>query len=100
MTRARPLTGRASSSPLTAPRSTLHSTAPGGSVGTARRVSSSSSLHSPRASNLLGTAPETLSRILARMAREGPIEEPRPRAIRILDRAALEQLADGRRRLA
>lgn len=50
--------------------------------------------------NLLGTAPETLSRILARMAREGPIEEPRPRAIRILDRAALEQLADGRRRLA
>ena len=50
--------------------------------------------------SLLGTIPETLSRILARMVREGFIELAESRLIRILDRASLEQLATGERRLA
>ena len=50
--------------------------------------------------SLLGTIPETLSRILARMVREGLIELAETRLIRILDRASLEQLASGERRLA
>jgi len=50
--------------------------------------------------SLLGTIPETLSRILARMTREGLIESPENRQIRILDRESLEDLARGERRLA
>ncbi len=49
--------------------------------------------------SLLGTIPETLSRILARMTRDGFIET-KGRKIRILDRKGLEELAGGERRLA
>lgn len=49
--------------------------------------------------NLLGTMPETLSRILARLARECFVEPDGPRGYRLLDRAALEELAAGTRRL-
>ena len=45
--------------------------------------------------SLLGTIPETLSRILARMTKEGLIETVGQRQIRILDRAGLEELAEG-----
>jgi len=51
-------------------------------------------------SSLLGTIPETLSRILARMTREGFIKSSGQRKIRILDRKGLEELASGERRLA
>jgi len=50
--------------------------------------------------SLLGTIPETLSRILARMAKEGLIDMPDSRQIRILDRAALIEISQGERRLA
>ncbi len=50
--------------------------------------------------SLLGTIPETLSRILARMIREGLIESVDNRQVRILDRESLEELASGERRLA
>lgn len=50
--------------------------------------------------SLLGTIPETLSRILARMTKEGLIETTGQRQIRILDRAGLEELADGGKRLS
>ncbi len=50
--------------------------------------------------SLLGTIPETLSRILARMTREGFIESPDTRTVRILDRESLEALATGESRLA
>ena len=50
--------------------------------------------------SLLGTIPETLSRILTRMTREGFIESSGMRRIRILDRKGLEELASGERRLA
>jgi len=50
--------------------------------------------------SLLGTIPETLSRILARMTREGYIELSGQRRIRILDRKGLEELASGERRLS
>lgn len=49
--------------------------------------------------SLLGTIPETLSRILARMTREGFIKSIGQRRIRIIDRKALEELAGGERRL-
>jgi CRP/FNR family transcriptional regulator, dissimilatory nitrate respiration regulator len=49
--------------------------------------------------NLLGTMPETLSRILARLAREGLLESAGPRGYVLTDRAALEELAAGTRRL-
>jgi CRP/FNR family transcriptional regulator, dissimilatory nitrate respiration regulator len=49
--------------------------------------------------NLLGTIPETLSRILARMAREGLITPDGTRGIRILDAAGLRGLSEGARRL-
>lgn len=48
--------------------------------------------------SLLGTIPETLSRILARMAAQGLIET-RGRRIRILDRASLQELVDSGGRL-
>jgi len=50
--------------------------------------------------SLLGTIPETLSRILARMSTEDLIESDGHRAIKILDRDGLEELASGERRLA
>lgn len=50
--------------------------------------------------SLLGTIPETLSRILARMTREGFIQSRGQRQIRLLDRQGLEGLASGERRLA
>jgi CRP-like cAMP-binding protein len=48
--------------------------------------------------SLLGTIPETLSRILAKMARNGLIQI-RGSQIRILDRPTLTELAEGERRL-
>ena len=48
---------------------------------------------------LLGTIPETLSRILNRMTRQGLIKMEKT-SIRILDRAALEELARAERKLA
>jgi len=48
---------------------------------------------------LLGTIPETLSRILARMGKEGLIKSS-GRQIKLLDRKGLEELASGERRLA
>jgi CRP-like cAMP-binding protein len=50
--------------------------------------------------SLLGTIPETLSRILTRMTREGLIKSNGPRQIQLLDRKGLEELASGERRLA
>ena len=49
--------------------------------------------------SLMGTIPETLSRILARMTKEGLIETSGQRQIRILDWQGLEELAEGERRL-
>ena len=49
--------------------------------------------------SLLGTIPETLSRILARMAKEELICLDGPRRIQILDRNGLLELASGERRL-
>jgi CRP/FNR family transcriptional regulator, dissimilatory nitrate respiration regulator len=49
--------------------------------------------------SLLGTIPETLSRILTRMAKEGLIKSDGSRQIRLLDREGLEELACGARRL-
>jgi CRP-like cAMP-binding protein len=49
--------------------------------------------------SLLGTIPETLSRILARLTREGFIQSEGPRKIQLLDREGLEGLASGERRL-
>lgn len=50
--------------------------------------------------SLLGTIPETLSRILAEMIRAGLIHSDGSRRIQILDRKALEELARGERRLS
>ncbi|MBI5570149.1 MAG: Crp/Fnr family transcriptional regulator [Desulfomonile tiedjei] len=47
---------------------------------------------------MLGTIPETLSRILTKMVKQELIESDGPR-IRILDRGGLSELADGLRRL-
>jgi CRP-like cAMP-binding protein len=49
--------------------------------------------------SLLGTIPETLSRILARMNREGFFESTGTRKVRILNRKGLEELASGERKL-
>jgi len=49
--------------------------------------------------SLLGTIPETLSRILARMSREGLIASSGPRRIRLVDREGLMELAEGEKRL-
>jgi CRP-like cAMP-binding protein len=48
---------------------------------------------------LIGTIPETLSRILGRLSREGIAATDGPRAIVLHDRAALRALAEGMRRL-
>ena len=50
--------------------------------------------------SLLGTIPETLSRILSRMTKERLIYSDGPRNIRILDREGLQALASGERRLS
>jgi CRP/FNR family transcriptional regulator len=49
--------------------------------------------------SLLGTVPETLSRILARMAKAGLIETDGRRKAKILDLEGLEELSEGHRRL-
>lgn len=49
--------------------------------------------------SLLGTIPETISRVLARMSSEALIASDAHRSIRILDREGLEALASGARRL-
>jgi len=50
--------------------------------------------------SLLGTIPETLSRILARMSAEGLIQSDGQRSIKIIDQERLQELASGERRLA
>jgi CRP/FNR family transcriptional regulator, dissimilatory nitrate respiration regulator len=50
--------------------------------------------------SLLGTIPETLSRILARMSSEELIQSDGQRSITILDREGLEELASGERKLS
>jgi CRP/FNR family transcriptional regulator, dissimilatory nitrate respiration regulator len=50
--------------------------------------------------SLLGTIPETLSRILARMSSEGLIQPDGQRSINIVDREGLEALASGERKLS
>jgi CRP-like cAMP-binding protein len=50
--------------------------------------------------SLLGTIPETLSRILTRMTKNGLIQSDASRRIRILDVQGLRALADGERRLS
>lgn len=50
--------------------------------------------------SLLGTIPETLSRILARMIKAGLIHSDGSRRILILDQDGLEELARGERRLS
>jgi CRP/FNR family transcriptional regulator len=47
---------------------------------------------------LLGTIPETLSRILTKMVKQGFVESEGAR-IKIVDRPGLEELAEGARRL-
>jgi len=49
--------------------------------------------------SLLGTIPETLSRILAKLTREGLIQSKGPRQIQLLDRKGLEELASGEKKL-
>ncbi|MBN2373279.1 Crp/Fnr family transcriptional regulator [bacterium] len=49
--------------------------------------------------SLLGTIPETLSRILTKMVKQGLIDSDGRRFIKILDRKGLEELAEGKRRL-
>ena len=50
--------------------------------------------------SLLGTIPETLSRILAKLTREGFIKSNGPRQVQLVDRKGLEELASGERKLA
>ncbi|NIA15963.1 MAG: cyclic nucleotide-binding domain-containing protein [Nitrospiraceae bacterium] len=50
--------------------------------------------------SLLGTIPETLSRVVARMALKGLIRSETPRTIRLLDFDGLSALASGDRRLS
>ena len=50
-------------------------------------------------SSLLGTIPETLSRILSRMTKAGLIKPEGLRRIRIVDPQGLRELAEGERRL-
>jgi CRP-like cAMP-binding protein len=49
--------------------------------------------------SLLGTIPETLSRILAKLTRGGLIQSNGPRQIQLLDPKGLEELANGERKL-
>jgi CRP/FNR family transcriptional regulator len=50
-------------------------------------------------SSLLGTIPETLSRILTKMSNSGLLRSEGPRGIQILDRKSLQDLASGETRL-
>jgi CRP-like cAMP-binding protein len=50
--------------------------------------------------SLLGTIPETLSRVLAKLTREGLIQTVGQRQIRVMDQQGLEELAAGERRLS
>jgi CRP/FNR family transcriptional regulator len=50
-------------------------------------------------SSVLGTVPETLSRILTKMSNAGLIRSEVPRDIQILDRNGLKDLASGKTRL-
>jgi CRP/FNR family transcriptional regulator len=50
--------------------------------------------------SILGTIPETLSRILTKMSNEGLIESEGKRNIRIRDRIDLEKLAQGEKKLS
>ena len=50
--------------------------------------------------SLLGTIPETLSRILTRMIKAGYVQEDARHIIRISDRKGLQELAEGTRRLS
>lgn len=50
--------------------------------------------------SLLGTIPETLSRIITRMSKEGIIASEAPSSLRIIDRNLLEKLASGELRLS
>lgn len=50
--------------------------------------------------SLLGTIPETLSRIFGRMARQGLIRSTGRRSIQLLDLGGLKELANGVRRLS
>ena len=50
-------------------------------------------------SSLLGTVPETLSRILTKMINSGLIRSEGTRGIRILDHKGLEDLAGGETRI-
>ncbi|MGA1841006.1 MAG: Crp/Fnr family transcriptional regulator [bacterium] len=49
--------------------------------------------------SLLGTIPETLSRILTRMVKQGLINSDSKRFIKIVERKGLEELANGERHL-
>ena len=49
--------------------------------------------------SILGTIPETLSRILSRMTNEGILESDEKRHIRIKDRKLLDLLAQGEKKL-
>jgi len=49
---------------------------------------------------LLGTIPETLSRILTRMIKAGYVQEDARHIIHISDRKGLQELAEGTRRLS
>jgi len=51
-------------------------------------------------SSLLGTIPETLSRVLGRLHQAGMISSEGTRDIALVDRRGLEELASGERRLA
>ena len=50
--------------------------------------------------NLLGTIPETLSRILGKMTQQDLLRSTGPRAIELVDVEGLRDLAEGRRRLS
>ncbi|MBN2309596.1 MAG: Crp/Fnr family transcriptional regulator [Candidatus Hydrogenedentes bacterium] len=50
--------------------------------------------------NLLGTTPETFSRILRKLAERGAVEPAGAKGLRLLDRAYLGSLSTGRERLA
>ncbi len=70
-------------------------------LGEGKKEKSEVTLEIPKnqLASLLGTIPETLSRILARMTRDGFIKSIGPRQIQLLDRKGLEELASGESRL-
>lgn len=58
------------------------------------------SISKAQLASLLGTIPETLSRIITRMTKEGIIASETPSSFRIVDRDFLEKLATGELRLS